>query len=171
MALQKGAHIINDIFGGSDDLFFLSKKFKNGLVLMHTPAPPKIMQTKTNFYQDIIIDIQKFFRKKIKSLDKYNILHSKVWLDPGIGFGKNLKQNLLIMKNIKKFKIYNCGLLMGASRKSWINKIDNSAVNERLGGSLASALYGSLQGVNILRVHDVSETRQMLKVYQRIACL
>ena len=169
--LQKGAHIINDIFGGSDDLFLLSKKYNNGLVLMHTPAKPKIMQTKINIYKNVIEDIQIYFRKKIKRLDKYKILHRKVWLDPGIGFGKNFKQNLLIMKNIKKFKLHNCRLLMGASRKSWINKIDNSTVNERLGGSLASALYGSLQGVDVLRVHDVFETRQMLQVYNKIICL
>ena len=170
-ALQNGAHIINDVFGGSEDLFFLSKKYKNGLVLMHTPAPPKIMQTKTNVYKNIIIDIQKYFISRIKILDKHNILHKKVWLDPGIGFGKNLNQNLLIMKNIKKFKLRNCGLLMGSSRKSWINQIDNSHVNQRLGGSLASAFYGSLNGVDILRVHDVQETRQFLEIYKRIICL
>ena len=95
--LGKGAHIINDIFGGSEDLFFLSKKHKNGLILMHTPAPPKIMQKKTKTYKNIIDDIKNYFNKKIKLLDRYKISHQKVWLDPGIGFGKNLSQNLSIM--------------------------------------------------------------------------
>ena len=104
-ALKNGAHIINDIYGGSEDLFLLSKKYNNGLVLMHTPAPPKIMQTKVNDYTDILKDIRSYFNKKIKILNKYNISSSKVWLDPGIGFGKNLKQNLKIMKNLKKLKI------------------------------------------------------------------
>ena len=169
--LKEGAHIINDIYGGNDDLFRLTKKFQSGLVLMHTPAPPKIMQKKTNFYKNVLQDIQKYFRNRIKQLDKYNISHKKVWLDPGIGFGKNLDQNLLIIKNINKFRLKNCGLLIGSSRKSWINKIDKSLVDKRLGGSLASALYNVSQGVDILRVHDIFETQQAIEVYKRITCL
>ena len=169
--LQAGAHIINDIFGGSNDLFYLTKKFRSGLALMHTPAVPKIMQTKTNSYKNVVKDIQNYFRSQIRKLDKYSISHKKVWLDPGIGFGKNFDQNLLIMQNIKKFRLKNCGLLLGSSRKSWINKINKSNADQRLGGSLASALYSVSQGVDILRVHDVFETRQAAEVYKRIACL
>ena len=138
---------------------------------MHTPAPPKIMQTKTSSYTNVVKDIQKYFRTRIRQLDRYNISHKKVWLDPGIGFGKNLDQNLLIMQNIKKFRLKSCGLLLGSSRKSWINKINKSAVDQRLGGSLASTLYNMSQGVDILRVHDVFETRQAVEVYKRITCL
>ena len=105
-ALSQGVHIINDVFGGSEDLFLLTKKYKSGLVLMHTPASPKIMQTKTSSYTNVIKDIQKYFRSRIRKLDRYNISHKKDWLDPGIGFGKNLEQNLLIMKNIRKYLIY-----------------------------------------------------------------
>ena len=169
--LKAGAHIINDIFGGNNDLFYLTKKFQSGLVLMHTPAPPKIMQTKISSYTNVIKDIQKYFRNRIRQLDRYNISHKKVWLDPGIGFGKNLDQNLLIMQNIKNFRLQSCGLLLGASRKSWINKIDGSSVDNRLGGSLASALYCMSQGVDILRVHDIFETQQAIEVYKRITCL
>ena len=93
-ALENGAHIINDVFGGSNDLFHLTKKYKNGLVLMHTPAPPKIMQSKVNSYTNVIGDIKNFFLLTLKQVDKYNIPHSKIWFDPGIGFGKNLVQNL-----------------------------------------------------------------------------
>lgn len=169
-ALKNGAHIINDIFGGSDELFYLTKKYNSGLILMHTPAPPIIMQTKINSYKNIIKDIQKYFRNKIKQLDKYRISYKKVWLDPGIGFGKNLNQNLLIIKNIKKFRISNSGLLLGSSRKSWINNIDNSSVSERIGGSLASAVYSVSQGVDIIRTHDVFETRQAIEVFRKISC-
>ena len=169
--LQEGVHIINDIFGGNNDLFYLTKKFRSGVVLMHTPAPPKIMQTKTNSYTNVVKDIQKYFISRIRKLDKYNISHKKVWLDPGIGFGKNINQNLLIMQNINKFRLMIRGLLLGSSRKSWIANIDKSTVDKRLGGSLASALYSISQGVDILRVHDVFETRQAIEVYKRIACL
>ena len=170
-ALENGAHIINDVFGGSNDLFQLTKKFKNGLVLMHTPAPPKIMQSKVNSYKNVVSDIKKIFQTTLKKIDKYKIPHSKIWFDPGIGFGKNLTQNLEIMQNIQQFKIKKCGVLLGASRKSWISGIDKSDVNNRLGGSIASALYCYKKGVNLFRVHDVKETYQTLKVYQKLCSM
>ena len=169
--LSRGAHIINDIFGGSNDLFTLSKKYNNGLILMHTPAPPKIMQQKINIYKNVVEDIKKIFKKKLKQIDKAKIPQNKIWFDPGIGFGKNLKQNLLILKNIKKFKLKKCGLLLGSSKKSWISGIDDSSVEKRIGGSIASVLYCLNQGVDIFRVHDVFEIHQAIKVYRRIRCL
>ena len=169
-ALKNGAHIINDIFGGSNDLFALTKKYKNGLVLMHTPAPPKIMQSKVNTYKNVIKDIKKIFKSRLKQIERYKIPQSKIWFDPGIGFGKNLEQNIEILQNIQRFKIKNCGIVLGASRKSWIHGIDKSAVDHRLGGSIASALYCYKKGVNVFRVHDVKETAQALKVYKRL-CL
>ena len=169
-ALQQGAHIINDVFGGSEDLFYLSKKYNNGLILMHTPAPPKTMQSMTRMYTDVVDDIKKIFKMKANLLKKYKITNNKVWFDPGIGFGKNLKQNLSILKNIKKLKIEKYGLLLGSSRKSWISSVDKSNIDERLGGSLASVLYCLDQGVDIFRVHDVQETFQAIKVYREIQC-
>ena len=169
-ALSCGVHIINDIFGGSKDLFVLSKKYNNGLVLMHTPAPPKIMQQKTTAYKDVVEDIKKFFNQKLKQTDKVKIPQNKIWFDPGIGFGKNLKQNLLIFKHIKKYKLQKCGLLLGSSRKSWISAINASPIEKRLGGSIASVLYCLNQGVDIFRVHDVFETRQAIEVYNKISC-
>tara|TARA_Y100000590_G_scaffold228926_1_gene258292 strand:+ start:998 stop:1774 length:777 start_codon:yes stop_codon:yes gene_type:complete len=168
--LQKGAHIINDIFGGNKDLFDLTKKYHNGLILMHTPAPPKIMQRKTKSYNNVIEDIKKFFVNKLKFADKVKIPHKKIWLDPGIGFGKNLKQNLIILNKIDEFKLKNCGIAIGSSRKSWINNIDGSSLENRIGGSLASVLYCLNKGVNIFRVHDVQETQQAIKIYNKIKC-
>ena len=169
-ALQRGAHIINDIYGGNKDLFFLSKKYNSGLILMHTPGTPKEMQFMTNSYNNLIQDIKKFFFKKIKLLEKYKIPSSKIWFDPGIGFGKNLNQNLSIMKNINKFRISNYGFLLGSSRKSWISKIERSSVNERLGGSIASVIYCLEKGVDIFRVHDVKETKQAIEIHKQIKC-
>ncbi|PPR47800.1 MAG: Dihydropteroate synthase [Alphaproteobacteria bacterium MarineAlpha5_Bin9] len=169
-ALKNGAHFINDIYGGSNDLFKLSKKYKNGLILMHTPGSPKIMQSKTNSYNNVLTDIKKYFLKITDKLKKNKISNKKVWFDPGIGFGKNLNQNLLILKNLKKLRIQKYGLVIGSSRKSWINKIDNSNVSDRLGGSIASALYAFTQGVDIIRVHDVLETKQAIEIYNKILC-
>ena len=170
-ALKNGAHIINDIFGGTEELFRLTKKYQNGLVLMHTPAPPKIMQKKTTDYTNVVKDIKNIFLKKINMIDKFNISHKKIWFDPGIGFGKNLVQNLEILKKIEEFKLKKCGVLIGTSRKSWIKSIDKSSVDKRIGGSLASVIYCLNKGVNIFRVHDVHETHQAIKVYNKIECL
>ena len=169
-ALEQGAHIINDIFGGSEDLFILSKKYKNGLVLMHTPGPPKTMQSMTYMYKNVVDDVKNIFKVKTNLLKKYKISSNKVWFDPGIGFGKNLQQNLSLLKNIKKLKIAKYGLLLGSSRKSWISSVDNSEVDKRLGGSVASVLYCLEQGVDIFRVHDVQETYQAIKIYKAIQC-
>jgi len=169
--LKNGVHIINDIFGGNEELFNLSKKYHNGLILMHTPAPPKIMQKKTKSYNNVVQDIKNIFLKKLNLIDKLRIPHNKIWFDPGIGFGKNLKQNLEILNKIDQFKLKNCGIAIGASRKSWINSIDRSALENRIGGSLASVLYCLTKGVNIFRVHDVYETHQAIKIYNEIRCL
>ena len=115
-------------------------------------------------------DIKKILQRTLKQTDNHKIPQSKIWFDPGIGFGKNLAHNLEIMKNIQKFKIKKCGIILGTSRKSWINGIDKSNVNNRLGGSIASALYCYKKGVNMFRVHDVKETYQSLKVYKNL-CL
>ena len=128
------------------------------------------MQSMTHTYKNVVLDIKKIFQKKIKLLKKYKISNSKVWFDPGIGFGKNLQQNLSLLKNIKKLKIEKYGLLLGSSRKSWISGLDNSLPNQRLGGSLASVLYCLDQGVDIFRVHDVRETYQAIKIYKEIKC-
>ena len=169
-ALQQGVHIINDVFGGSEDLFYLSKKYNSGLVLMHTPSPPKTMQSMTHIYKNVVNDIKKIFKTKTKLLKKYKIPNNKVWFDPGIGFGKNLKQNLSLLKNIKKLRIEKYGLLIGSSRKSWISSLDKSKANERIGGSIASVLYCLEEGVDIFRVHDVQETAQAIKIYKEIQC-
>ena len=167
-AIKNGAHIINDIFGGSDELFDLSKKFKTGLILMHTPAPPKTMQSKIHSYNNVVEDIKKIFKKTIKKTKHYKIPPSKIWFDPGIGFGKNLKQNIEIMKKINQFKFKGYGLLLGSSRKSWINGINKSDPLQRVGGSLASAIYCYQKGVDIFRVHDVKETIQSLEVFKKL---
>ena len=167
-ALNNGAHIINDIFGGSQDLFHLTKKFNTGLILMHTPAPPKTMQTMVDSYINVVSDIKKIFKKTIKKLEKAKIPASKVWFDPGIGFGKTLNQNLQLMRSLSKYSHKNLQILLGSSRKSWINFIDPSNADQRIGGSLASITHALQQNVNTFRIHDVQETNQMIKVLKAL---
>ncbi len=165
--LQAGAHIINDISGGCPKLFNLAQKFHTGYVIMHSQGLPKTMQDSPT-YQDVIEEVRLFFHEKKNELLKKNL--PRIWIDPGIGFGKLLTHNLAIMRNLKKFENDTWGLLLGSSRKSWIDKLCDAAnPAHRLGGSIASALSAVKQGVEIVRVHDVRETTQAIKVAKELA--
>jgi dihydropteroate synthase len=135
---------------------------------MHSISTPKLMQKKIN-YRNVLIDIYDFLEKKINQCEKNNIDRSRIIIDPGIGFGKNLKQNLNLIKNISLFHSLGVSILLGSSRKTFISKISKNALeNERLGGSISSVIYALNQGVQIFRVHDVIETKQALDVYNKI---
>ena len=168
--LKKGADIINDVSGlrYSRDTIPLLKKTKSPIVIMHSISTPKLMQKKIS-YRNVLIDIYDFLEKKINQCEKNNIDRSRIIIDPGIGFGKNLKQNLNLIKNISLFHSLGVSILLGSSRKTFISKISKNALeNERLGGSISSVIYALNQGVQIFRVHDVIETKQALDVYNKI---
>ena len=167
-ALKKGAHIINDINGGSEELFKLIKKYNAGLILMHKRGTPKEMQKNLNSRVNMVREFDYFIKKRLKILNKMKINLKKVWFDPGIGFGKTLNQNLQLMKSLKKFNSANIQVLLGSSRKSWINYIDPSNADERIGGSLASVAHALEQNVHTYRIHDVKETNQMIKVLKAL---
>ena len=105
---------------------------------------------------------------EMKILNKMKINLKKVWFDPGIGFGKTLNQNLQLMKSLKKFSSANIQVLLGSSRKSWINYIDPSNADERIGGSLASVAHALEQNIHTYRIHDVKEKNQMIKVLKAL---
>ena len=168
--LKKGVDIINDVSGlrYSRDTIPLLKKTKSPIVIMHSISTPKLMQKKIS-YRNVLIDIYDFLEKKINQCEKNNIDRSRIIIDPGIGFGKNLKQNLNLIKNISLFHSLGVSILLGSSRKTFISKISKNALeNERLGGSISSVIYALNQGVQIFRVHDVIETKQALDVYDKI---
>jgi dihydropteroate synthase len=168
--LKKGVDIINDVSGlrYSRDTIPLMKKTKSPIVIMHSISTPKLMQKKIS-YKNVLIDIYDFLEKKINQCEKNNIDRSRIIIDPGIGFGKNLKQNLNLIKNISLFHSLGVSILLGSSRKTFISKISKNALeNERLGGSISSVIYALNQGVQIFRVHDVIETKQALDVYNKI---
>ena len=168
--LKKGVDIINDVSGlrYSRDTIPLLKKTKSPIVIMHSISTPKLMQKKIS-YRNVLIDIYDFLEKKINQCEKNNIDRSRIIIDPGIGFGKNLKQNLNLIKNISLFHSLGVSILLGSSRKTFISKISKNALeNERLGGSISSVIYALNQGVQIFRVHDVKETKQAVEVYNKI---
>jgi dihydropteroate synthase len=156
-ALAAGAHIINDISGGSDTLFRMASQYQAGLILMHTPAEPKIMQSHTH-YPDVVETVAEFLATQVERAKAYPI--PAIWTDPGIGFGKTLEQNLSLMCNLNRFRIAGCGILLGASRKTWIGHLTGAEVNNRLPGSLVALVAAILKGVEIIRVHDVAASVQ-----------
>ena len=128
---------------------------------------PKTMQVNPN-YKNVLLDIYDYFEDKLNQIRKQGIKHNNIILDPGIGFGKNLKHNMSLIKNISIFHSLGFPILVGNSRKRFIKEISGkNDSNTRFGGTLASSIYLMMQGVHILRIHDVNELMQGIKVFKK----
>ena len=125
--------------------------------MMHMQGTPDNMQ-KNPQYGDVVEDIKNWLEERIKAAEMAGIRRSDIIVDPGIGFGKNLKHNLELLGRLKEFKEIAGGVLLGASRKSFIAMMSGNEQGDRLTGSLSAAIMGVTGGVDILRVHDVKET-------------
>ena len=120
-------------------------------------------------YNNVILDIYDFFENKIKLIRSKGIKHNNIFLDPGIGFGKNLKHNITILRNISIFHSLGFPIMLGTSRKRFIKYLSGkNDSKERLGGTISSSLFAIMQGVQILRVHDVNELMQSIKVFNSL---
>ena len=164
-AIKHGADLINDVSGFNYENQSLSrlKKYNVAKVLHHMQGTPNTMQ-KNPKYKNVLLDIYDFFEKGIKKID-----NKKIILDPGIGFGKNLKHNLTLISKISLFHSLGFPILIGTSRKRFISQI--SGINdskERIGGTVASVLFLLSQGVQIFRVHNVNEVKQGILVFRKI---
>lgn len=170
-ALKAGADIINDISALRFDpkMVGLVAESKVPLALMHMLGTPRSMQDDPS-YQDCVGEISIFFSERIQFCQENGIDRSKLILDPGIGFGKRLQDNVAILTELHRFSELGLPLLVGASRKSFIGKLHNTgrSADSRIGGSVAAAVMAVQQGANIVRVHDVAETVEALKVVQAI---
>ena len=168
--IKYGVKIINDVSGLDYDprtILFL-KKYKVPFVIQHSKGEPVNMQDNP-IYENELLDIYDFFEKKIKFLRSQGIKHNKIIIDPGIGFGKNLKHNMNLMSNISIFHSLGFPILVGNSRKRFIKSISGkNDTKYRIGGSVASSLYLIMQGVQILRIHDVNELLQGIKVFKEL---
>ena len=161
-ALKHGFNMINDITAlKNDEVARLVAKFDAVVVLMHKIGSTKDMQNNPT-YENIILEVDAFFQERIKKAKSFGI--KKIVLDVGIGFGKNLEHNLLLIKYQAHFLHLGYELLIGASRKSMIDMISKSSVEDRLGGTLALHLKAVQEGASIVRAHDVKEHVQALKV-------
>ncbi|MGJ8693755.1 MAG: dihydropteroate synthase [Thalassotalea sp.] len=167
-ALAHGADLINDVRALQDDgcLAVLSQS-DAPVCLMHMQGQPRTMQ-KAPRYNNIIEDISIFFEQRINACQQAGIDKARIILDPGFGFGKSLEQNYHLLAHLKQFKKFNLPILSGTSRKSMIGNLLNRDVTERLAGSLATAMFAAQQGANIIRVHDVKETVDTLKILQAL---
>ena len=162
--------LINDVSGLTYDpetINFL-KKSKKPFVIHHMQGTPKNMQIKPK-YKNVLLDIYDFFETKLKYLRKQGIKHNNIILDPGIGFGKNLKHNITLIKNISIFHSLGLPIMLGLSRKRFIKDISKeNDTKDRIGGTVSSCIQAYLQGVQILRVHDVKEVNQAFKVFKEL---
>jgi len=168
--IKKKVNLINDVscLDFDKNSIKILIKYKIPFVLQHSQGDPQNMQ-KNPKYQNVILDIYDYFEKKIKFLKQNGISHNNIILDPGIGFGKNLKHNLSILKNISLYHSLGFPILLGISRKRFIKEI--SGINdsmERIGGTVSSSLFAIMRGVQILRVHDVNEIKQSVKVFDKL---
>ena len=169
-SIKLGVKMINDVSGLSHDAKTLDilKKYKIPFVIQHTQGIPKNMQDQPR-YKNELLDIYDFFEEKIKFLRSIGIKHSKIIIDPGIGFGKNLKHNMNLISNISIFHSLGFPILVGNSRKRFIKDISGkNDTKSRIGGTVASSIYLMSQGIQILRIHDVNELLQGIKVFNKL---
>ena len=163
-ALKSGFTLINDITGARDNaIVSLAVKYNVKLCIMHMQGVPQSMQ-KDPVYGDIMVEMDQFFEARIAKCEALGLSKENIILDVGIGFGKTLEHNVTLIRNLAHFRHFGCEILIGVSRKSMIDKIISSSIEERLPGTLALHLKAVENGANIVRCHDVAAHRQALAV-------
>jgi dihydropteroate synthase len=164
-AIDAGASIVNDVTALRHDpeIGALCAERGAGLVLMHMQGDPRTMQADPT-YDDVVEDVKAFLAERLEAALAAGVEEGLVWLDPGIGFGKTLEHNLELLRRLGELRELGRPLVIGTSRKSFIGKVDGSAVDDRLGGTIASTVLAAVEGAEVLRVHDVGEMAQALKV-------
>lgn len=167
-AIAAGADIINDVRALQNDGCLTAVANSNiPVCLMHMQGLPRSMQ-KSPSYDDVITDIIEFFQQRIDACVSAGIARERIIIDPGFGFGKTLEQNFHLLANLSKFSQLDLPILAGLSRKSMIGNLLSRDVEQRLAGSLSTAMLAAQQGAHIIRVHDVQETVDVLKVLKAV---
>ncbi len=167
-ALAAGAHLVNDVSAllWDDRALAVVAQVQCPVVLMHSPDPKEGGHARTG-YRNVLTEVFDWLEARIAVVTAAGVARSRIVVDPGIGFGKSLSENLALINGIAILHGLGCPIMLGASRKRMIGALDNEApVAARLGGSLAIALKGAEAGVQLLRVHDVAPTVQALKVWR-----
>jgi dihydropteroate synthase len=168
-AVEAGASIINDVYAlQADGALEMAASLGATVCLMHMQGKPRTMQQNPT-YDDVVEDVKTFFKERIAACVAIGIKEEAITLDPGFGFGKNLGHNIALLKNLSEFHKFGVLILAGLSRKSMIGDLlGDKDVSERMIGSVTAALVAVENGANIIRAHDVSETKDALMVWQKI---
>jgi len=168
-ALEAGADIINDIsaFRFDDRMPLIATETGVPVILMHMKGVPQTMQSNP-YYEDLFQEIRCFLEERMATAEAYGIKRENIIVDPGIGFGKSLEHNLAIINNLNFLEGLDRPILVGISRKSFIGKILNLPPQERVEGTIASAVLSVLNGAHILRIHDVEPVKRAITVVEAI---
>ena len=164
-ALEAGAHIVNDITAlrGDADMTDVVREMDAGLILMHMRGSPRTMQ-RSPAYDDVVSDISSWLQRRIKEVETKGIFADRIVIDPGIGFGKTVDHNLEILRRLDEFRRLNKPILIGTSRKSFIGKILNLPVNDRIEGTAATVTWAIARGADMIRVHDVKTMHRVARM-------
>jgi dihydropteroate synthase len=169
-ALDAGAAIVNDVTAlrGDPELADLCAERECTVVLMHMLGTPRTMQDDPR-YDDVVDDVRSFLAERIEHAVSRGIAEERIWIDPGIGFGKTVDHNLELLRRLDEFRTLGRPILIGTSRKSFIGSVTGRDVGERLGGTIASNVLAYTRGAEVFRVHDVAPVRDALRVAAAIA--
>jgi dihydropteroate synthase len=164
-ALDAGAAIVNDVTAlrGDPEMAALCAERGPTVVLMHMLGTPRTMQDGPH-YGDVVDEVKAFLAERLEAALAAGIAEERVWLDPGIGFGKTAAHNFELLRRLGELRELGRPLVVGTSRKSFIGGADGSPPDERIGGTIASSVLAAAEGADVLRVHDVAEVRQALAV-------
>ena len=164
-ALDAGATIVNDVTAlrGDPEMAALCAERGATVVLMHMLGSPRTMQ-ENPVYDDVVDEVKAFLAERVEAALAAGIAEERIWLDPGIGFGKTAEHNLELLRRLAELRELGRPLVVGTSRKSFIGRLDGSDASERLGGTIASSVLAAAEGAEVLRVHDVAEVGQAMAV-------
>lgn len=167
-AVSCGASMINDVRAlRRDKAIETVARLNVPVCIMHMRGEPATMQQDTS-YQDVVTEIKEYLQQRMAACVAAGISTEKIVIDPGIGFGKTWQHNVKLIQQLAEFKSLGAKILLGPSRKSFIGAITGAPVTERIPGSIAAAVLGAQNGADIIRMHDVAETLQALKVLQAV---
>lgn len=168
-AINAGVHIINDVTSLSEaGSLRLVIKNKLPICIVHNPKELTKTQSKHKTNNNIFEVVREYFRKKVMFFEGIGIKKNRMILDPGFGYAKNTEENFQLLKNLKRFKNFKIPLLVGMSRKRMIGDLLNLSIQNRLIGSISCAIIAAVHGAHIIRVHDVKETVQSIKVFTKV---
>jgi dihydropteroate synthase len=166
--IRAGAAVINDIQAlANAELARVVAESDAGVVLMHMAGTPQTMQINPS-YDDVVGEVRDFLARRADSVESLGITRERIAIDPGIGFGKTLEHNLLLLRNLGQFANLGCTLVIGTSRKGFLGKLTGRPVTERAASSAVSSLAAAVQGASVLRVHDVGAMADALKVWEAL---